>query len=156
MHVLKEEGDYTVIILPSKTTQLTSGATHLIYWRAPLPPTTHSLILLIRHNRRNEGRRNRNYDPTFENAPTQSPTKGLFGIPEDDILDVLVLCCLCYIWKVLLVMLVIYGKLAKVAIRQRSFLLKLCSGGAGLWVLLLQIHNSSTFSLRPFYVLLLI
>ena len=49
------------------------------------------------------------------------------------------------IMLMLLVMLVIYGKRAKVAIRQRLFLLKLCSGGAGLWVLLLQIHNSSTF-----------
>ena len=40
-----------------------------------------------------------------------------------------VVSVVCDIWKVLFV---IYGKLAKVAIRQRSFLPKLCSGrGAG-------------------------
>ena len=58
------------------------------------------------------------------------------------------------IMLMLLVMLVIYGKRAKVAIRQRLFLLKLCSGGAGgsccRYITLLH------FSLRPFYVLLLI
>ena len=59
------------------------------------------------------------------------------------------------IMLMLLVLLVIYGKGAKVAIRQRMFLHKLCSGGAGgsfscRYITLLH------FSLRPFYVLLLI
>ena len=48
------------------------------------------------------------------------------------------------IMLMLLVLLVIYGKGAKVAIRQRMFLLNALQWWCW-WVLLLQIHNSSTF-----------